>query len=142
MVGDYALYRYFDITHRLLYIGISGDLAVRDTSHIARSRWMQLTASSNIERYATLKEVQEAERRAIETEHPLFNRQYNDTPEARMMAWASIAEPSVNRTVRADPLTSMATTSRAVTISAPNLAAWRRARSVNCAPETPSGKPR
>src|ERR1700677_2868246 len=92
MVGDYALYRYFDITHRLLYIGISGDLAVRDTSHIARSRWMQLTASSNIERYATLKEVQEAERRAIETEHPLFNRQYNDTPEARKRLVAYLAE--------------------------------------------------
>ena len=58
-----------------------------------------------------------------------------------MMAWASIVAPSAKRTVRADPFTSSATTSRAVTISAPNLAACRRARSVSWAPDTPSGKP-
>ena len=90
--GPYALYRYFDSAARLLYIGISGDLAMRDTSHIARSRWMQLTASSAVERHATLEEVKAAERHAIETEHPLFNRQYNDTPEARGRLVAYLAE--------------------------------------------------
>lgn len=79
----YALYRYFDATGRLLYIGISGDLAVRDTSHISRSRWMELTASSTVERYGTFEAVKRAEQEAVESECPLFNVQYNDTPEAR-----------------------------------------------------------
>jgi hypothetical protein len=79
----YALYRYFDTRSRLLYVGISGDLANRDRSHISRSRWMQLVASSTVERLKTLEDVQAAERKAIETERPLFNRLHNDTPEAR-----------------------------------------------------------
>lgn len=79
----YALYRYFDVSDRLLYIGISGDLAIRDTTHISRSRWMQFTARSTVKRHKTLEDVKAAERLAIETEHPLFNRQYNDTPEAK-----------------------------------------------------------
>lgn len=83
MADGYALYRYFDDADRLLYIGISGDLAVRDTTHISRSRWMQLAARSAVERRATLAEVREAERNAVESEHPLFNVQYNDTPEAK-----------------------------------------------------------
>lgn len=82
MGDDYALYRYFDREDKLLYVGISGDLAVRDTSHITRSRWMQLVAGSTVERHGALQKVKEAERKAIENEHPLFNRQYNDTPEA------------------------------------------------------------
>jgi len=44
---------------------------------------MQLAARSTINRFPTLDQVQDAERTAIETEQPLFNRQWNDTPEAR-----------------------------------------------------------
>jgi hypothetical protein len=42
----FALYRYFDADDRLLYVGMSGDLAARDSSHIAKSRWMELAARS------------------------------------------------------------------------------------------------
>ena len=59
-----------------------------------------------------------------------------------MIVCASIDVPSANRTPRADPLTSRPITSRVVSTSAPNFAACRRARSVSCAPDTPSGKPR
>ena len=88
----YALYRYFDATGRLLYIGISGDLAMRDTSHISRSRWMQLTASSTVERFGTLEAVKAAEQEAVESERPLFNVQYNDTPEAKERLRAYLEE--------------------------------------------------
>lgn len=79
----YALYRYFDARDIPLYIGISGDLAIRDKSHIASSKWMQFTARSTIERHKTLEDVKRAERVAIETERPIFNQQYNNTPEAK-----------------------------------------------------------
>lgn len=80
--GTYALYRHFDEARRLLYVGITGDLAVRHSAHISQSRWMQLTASSTVERHDSLKEVLEAERTAIHTERPIFNKKHNDTPEA------------------------------------------------------------
>jgi hypothetical protein len=89
----YRLYRYFDTDDILLYVGISGDLADRDKSHISRSKWMQLTARSAVERHKTLERVKLAERTAIETEHPIFNIAYNSTPEAkaRMRAYLEAA---------------------------------------------------
>lgn len=78
----YRLYRYFDSRRRLLYVGISGDLARRNSSHISRSKWMQFTAASRVEPYATLEDLKAAERVAIEAEHPIFNKLHNSTPEA------------------------------------------------------------
>lgn len=89
---QYRLYRYFDSENRLLYIGITGDLAVRDKSHISKSKWMQLTARSTVERFGTDELVRTAERTAIETEHPLFNKQYNNTPEAKARLRAYLEE--------------------------------------------------
>jgi hypothetical protein len=81
--GQYALYRYFDARDVGLYIGKSGVLAQRNSAHIARSQWMQFATRSAFERYGTPEELAAAEREAIEAEHPIFNKQYNDTPEAR-----------------------------------------------------------
>jgi hypothetical protein len=88
----YRLYRYFDIMKRLLYVGVTGDLAVRDGGHISRSRWMQLVARSSAEPYPDRESVLEVERTAIETEHPLFNLQYNNTAEARARVRAYLGE--------------------------------------------------
>jgi hypothetical protein len=88
----YRLYRYFDAKAILLYVGISGDLAVRDRSHISRSKWMQLTAHSIVERRKTLERVKMAERIAIETEHPVFNVAHNSTPEAKQRMRAYLEE--------------------------------------------------
>lgn len=74
---NYALYRYFDATGRLLYIGESGILPARETQHIARSRWMPFAASSTIERYPTAEKLKAAERQAIRAERPLFNIRHN-----------------------------------------------------------------
>jgi hypothetical protein len=81
--GDTALYRYRDTAGRLLYIGITYSLGGRERGHSRSSIWMQLVASSTVERRPEREDALAAEREAIETEHPLFNRQYNDTPEAR-----------------------------------------------------------
>ena len=87
-----AVYRYFDERVLPLYIGITGDLAEREQGHISASRWMELVASSTVTRYPNRYEALKAERLAIETEHPLFNRQYNDTPEARRRLRAYLEE--------------------------------------------------
>ena len=79
----YRLYRYFDALDILLYVGISGNLAQRDGSHISRSKWMQFTARSTVEEHKTLEDVKAAERGGIVAEHPIFNRSHNSTPEAK-----------------------------------------------------------
>ena len=96
-LDPYALYRWFDAADILLYIGKTGALAQRVAGHIARSRWMQFAARSTVERHGSDEDVTRAEREAIETEHPIFNKQYNDTPEARERL-RSYPEPIGRRT--------------------------------------------
>jgi hypothetical protein len=81
--AETALYRWWDEADLLLYIGISDRLRNRTGSHVEGSSWMDFAARSAIERHPVRSVALDAERRAIETEHPLFNVQYNDTPEAR-----------------------------------------------------------
>lgn len=81
--GATALYRYWDADEVLLYIGITGDLSKRETTHIRSSEWMQLAARSAVERYPTRKEARRVELAAIEDERPIFNVEGNDTAEAR-----------------------------------------------------------
>ena len=92
MPAQLALYRYFDDNDRLLYIGRTGDLGRRDKAHIASSLWMELTARSAIKRYRAIKELGDAEEAAIKSEHPIFNFQYNNTPEAEERLRAYLEE--------------------------------------------------
>jgi predicted GIY-YIG superfamily endonuclease len=78
-----ALYRWFDADDRLLYIGITGDLGVRTAAHTKGSSWMDFAASRSVQHYWDRFTVERAEVKAIKQERPLFNRQHNDTPEAR-----------------------------------------------------------
>ena len=89
---QYALYRYFDEVDRLLYAGKTSDIARRASSHIASSEWMQFAARSTIRKFASARELGDAERKAIETEHPIFNKQYNNTPEAEERLRAYLEE--------------------------------------------------
>ena len=81
-----ALYRWWDEADLLLYVGISDELSGRTGSHIKGSSWMEFAARSTIARYPTRPEAKEAETAAIKSEHPIFNKQHNDTPEARRRA--------------------------------------------------------
>lgn len=108
-----ALYRYFDDKDRLLYIGISSSLGGRHKTHIGSSHWMELTARSEVVRYPSRAKAEDAEREAIKTEQPLFNKQHNDTPKARERLSAYLRE--IGRTdleptpavVRLTPVTSL-----------------------------------
>lgn len=81
--GPTALYRYFDADDLLLYVGISDRLRSRTGSHIAGSSWMDFAVRSTIGRHPARAIALDAEESAIKAEHPLFNQQHNDTPEAR-----------------------------------------------------------
>ena len=87
--GDsYALYRHFDAEDRLLYIGISGSLRIREGIHRSTSMWRSLLAYRTVESYETAAEVMKAERAAIVAEQPLFNVRHNTRgTEARLRAY-------------------------------------------------------
>lgn len=100
-----ALYRYWDADDRLLYVGISGRLSHRERDHIKASSWMDFAVRSAIERYPSRFQAEDAERRAIATESPLFNSKHNESPEAvrRLVEYlvergrADLLAPAVSR---------------------------------------------
>ncbi len=73
----------FDADDLSLYIGISDRLRVRTGDHVNGSSWMDFAARSVIERYPSRDAALNAEETAIRAERPIFNKQHNDTPEAR-----------------------------------------------------------
>ena len=87
-----ALYFWFDADGVLLYIGITGDLATRQSSHAKRSSWAEFADHSQIHRFPSRPEAEAAEKAAIEAERPLFNHVHNDTAEARQRLVAYLIE--------------------------------------------------
>ena len=57
----------------MLYVGISGDAIRRQRSHLKKAAWAAALYEIVIEPFATREEAIEAEKIAIESEHPKFN---------------------------------------------------------------------
>lgn len=75
--AEHTLYRHFDRTDVLLYIGITVNIGHRTTSHM-KKRWWKLVAHTSYEIYPTRAAALAAERDAIKAEKPLYNDQHND----------------------------------------------------------------
>ena len=99
--GDpHVLYRHFDTRGTLLYIGISGDFEKREGNHKSASMWRSFLARTAVEQFEEKPEVIAAERVAIETEHPVFNKHHNDTPEARARLRAYLKQAGLSDLMR------------------------------------------
>jgi predicted DNA-binding transcriptional regulator AlpA len=68
-----CLYRHFDSSGALLYVGISLNALVRMSRHSRDSRWFDRVATITVERFPTRQEALLAERKAVATEKPPFN---------------------------------------------------------------------
>jgi hypothetical protein len=68
-----ALYRLFDGTGRLLYVGIGFDPKLRWRKHAKEQAWWPLVADRQVTWYPTRDEAERAEEQAIAVEGPLFN---------------------------------------------------------------------
>lgn len=68
-----ALYRFFDASDVLLYVGISVNPKVRDYHHARQSAWWPKAARKEICWYDTWPEADAAETAAIAIERPLYN---------------------------------------------------------------------
>jgi hypothetical protein len=71
-----CVYRCFDTSEALIYIGCAERWLIREQSHQKRTPWWPEVADIKITRYRTIFEACAAERRAIEAESPVHNRQH------------------------------------------------------------------
>jgi predicted GIY-YIG superfamily endonuclease len=69
-----ALYRFFDTDGRLLYVGVAMDPDRREIGHRSNSPWHHLATQRTDEWLSSRPEAVAAEKRAIQSEHPAFNR--------------------------------------------------------------------
>jgi Arm DNA-binding domain/GIY-YIG catalytic domain len=72
------LYRFYDPTCDLLYVGQSMPIIKRFKKHATEKAWWKEIYQIIIEPFATREEALEAERVAIKTEHPKYNIIYNN----------------------------------------------------------------
>lgn len=70
------LYRHFDASGLLLYVGISLSVFKRLAQHRQVSPWFDLITKVTIETYTSREEALVAERKAVEQESPKFNKVY------------------------------------------------------------------
>ena len=67
------LYRHFDNSNTLLYVGISLSTFARLSQHKDHSPWFKQVNRVEIQHFDTREEAMAAERQAIKTENPTFN---------------------------------------------------------------------
>ena len=74
----HALYRFYDRTDVLLYVGITADLPTRLRHHGKHKNWSHQVSYVRVEQMPGRRAALDAEREAIKNEKPLFNDQHND----------------------------------------------------------------
>lgn len=74
----HALYRFYDASGVLLYVGITADPGARFKQHRNDKEWWTEVANIRIEKLPTRIAVLEAERTAIREERPLWNVTHNE----------------------------------------------------------------
>jgi predicted GIY-YIG superfamily endonuclease len=81
----HVLYRFFDQSDVLLYVGITVDPTARFKKHRGDKPWWDQIDHIGLEKFPTRREAEDAERKAIKGEHPLYNVMHNafvDEPNA------------------------------------------------------------
>lgn len=73
--GPTELYRFYDSEGRLLYVGITASSQLRVAKHRVTQPWWEFAATMTIQRFATRRQAEMAERIAIRDEDPIFNAQ-------------------------------------------------------------------
>ena len=74
-----TLYRFFDESENLLYVGISSNHVRRMTDHKRSAEWFYRVKSAKFEHFQQRFDAEEAEKKAIQTEKPIFNIQHRNS---------------------------------------------------------------
>ncbi|MFI0822307.1 type II toxin-antitoxin system prevent-host-death family antitoxin [Streptomyces sp. NPDC021098] len=78
--GRTAVYRLYDDTDALLYVGITADLSVRWDTHSRKKSWWPQVARKEVVWHDTRTEAETDESEAITKEKPLYNVRGSDNP--------------------------------------------------------------
>jgi hypothetical protein len=81
------LYRHFDGNGTLLYVGISSSTIARLSQHQRTAHWFDQVTNVSVQKFPTRKDALEAEKLAIQTECPLYNKVHNNVHNEDI--WAS-----------------------------------------------------
>lgn len=85
-----ALYRFWDKNNTLLYIGISNNFLGRITQHTSTAEWFPQASYVTLEHFDSRLEVEQAEKNAIKSELPLYNKTHNPIYESHLKHWRKI----------------------------------------------------
>jgi predicted GIY-YIG superfamily endonuclease len=77
-----TLYRFYNADNELLYVGISGNWRNRLHQHERNSEWWNDVCYIKLEKFTTRVLVEDAEKRAIITEKPIWNKVFSLTYES------------------------------------------------------------
>jgi predicted GIY-YIG superfamily endonuclease len=72
--GPHLVYRHFDASGKLLYIGMSSNAPARKRWHSRNAPWFDQIASWTFEEFESRSAAMAAEKAAIEAERPLHNK--------------------------------------------------------------------
>lgn len=72
--AETALYRFYDTSKRLLYVGVTGQPRERWVKHRRSAPWWSLATFVAVDLHPTPHEALQAERAAIQSEAPQFNK--------------------------------------------------------------------
>jgi hypothetical protein len=75
-----VLYRFYGAADQLLYIGITNKPPARFAQHRSDKEWWAMVSQITMETYPNRKALQDAERLAIQTEGPAYNKMHNPPP--------------------------------------------------------------
>lgn len=95
------LYRHFDATGRLLYVGISFSAIARAMQHRSDAEWWLQIARIEIVNYSSRAAALKAERAAIQEERPSYNKAHNDPSSWRHHTVEKVAAHLTDDRVRA-----------------------------------------
>lgn len=82
----HVLYRFYDRTDTLLYVGITMDLPKRMGNHRKEKPWWAAVDHITVEHFDNREDALAAEAEAIRTESPLYNVSHNDLVQAPHLA--------------------------------------------------------
>lgn len=72
-----SLYRHFGENSKLLYVGISSNAIIRTYGHQSNAKWYYEIVEIKIQHYPDLYSALIAEKKAIKTENPVYNKTHN-----------------------------------------------------------------
>lgn len=73
-----TVYRYFDKYGILLYVGFTVSGPKRKLAHAGQAQWWSSVATATFAHYRSVTAALAAERHAIETENPIWNKMHRD----------------------------------------------------------------